>query len=367
MNDELLFRTALHFVPQIGDIQARELITHCGSASAVFNTAVARLEKIPGIGRIRANNIRRFNNFARAEAEISFMQREGIRPVFFTDADYPPLLLHCADAPVLLFCKGKALLNPARSLSIIGTRNNTAAGKHFTEALIAALAPCHVTIISGLAYGIDAIAHRAALQHNLPTIGILAHSLDRVYPYTHRPLAAQMLHNGALLSDFCSGTQPDKQNFPRRNRIVAGMAHATVVIETDMKGGSMITAELANSYNRDVFAVPGRPSDNKSAGCNWLIQTNRAQLLRSADDIVQGMGWNEAPKQTPKPQRELFVQLSPDETTLMDVLKEEGALHIDELQYRCRLSGTALAAALLNLELKGLVRTLAGKRYEGVD
>jgi DNA processing protein len=236
-----------------------------------------------------------------------------------------------------------------------------------TEALIEALAPHGVTIISGLAYGIDAIAHRAALKHGLPTIGILAHSLDRIYPHAHQSLAQQMLHNGALLSDFRSGTQPDKQNFPKRNRIVAGMAHATVVIETDVKGGSMITAELANGYNRDVFALPGRTTDAKSNGCNWLIQSNKAMLLQNADDILQSMGWAASPKKERKQQRELFIQLSPDETAVMEVLKEIPLLHIDELQYRCKLSSSHIAAALLNLELQGLVTALAGKQYGLVD
>lgn len=362
---ELLYQLALTQLPNIGDIQARILVQHLGSASAVFKAKQKLLEKIDGIGSVRAESIVRFDGFAKAEAELAFLERYGIQPLFYTDAAYPKRLLHCADTPVLLFYKGDTDLNNARVLAIVGTRFNTEYGKRFTEQLVADLAAEGVLIVSGLAFGIDAIAHKTALRCGLPTIGVVGHGLDRIYPQAHKGLARDMLQSGGgLLTEFWSGTSPDRFNFPLRNRIVAGMSDATVVIETDIRGGSMITAQLADGYNRDVFALPGRTTDPKSRGCNHLIQHNRALLLSDAQQLLQYLGWDSKNKPVKKAQPELFVELSADEQWLVNMLKEKEAVHIDEINLRSELSSSAIAAAILNLELNNMVQSLPGKMYK---
>jgi len=262
-----------------------------------------------------------------------------------------------------LYYRGSADLNNAKVISIIGTRSNTDYGKQFTDELIAALQPLHVLVVSGLAYGIDAIAHKAAVQENLSTVGVLAHGLDTIYPATHKKLAKEMLlHNGGLLTEFISNTKPGKHNFPRRNRIVAGMADCTVVIETAAKGGSMITAELANGYNRDVFALPGKVFDNKSEGCNQLIKNNKAILLTDAAQLMDVMGWVDR-KVTPKPQKELFITLTPDEKLIVDILKQQETTHIDEVFLKSGLNSSLVASAMLSLELQQVIISLPGKMY----
>jgi DNA processing protein len=248
-------------------------------------------------------------------------------------------------------------------VSIIGTRNNTDYGKTITDQLVEGLQSLNVLVLSGLAYGIDAIAHKAAIHNNLSTIGVLAHGLDKIYPSAHEGLAKQMLYNGGLLSEFRKGTLPDKHNFPRRNRIVAGMADCTIVIETAIKGGSMITAELANGYNRDVFAYPGKTSDSKSAGCNYLIKNNKAQLLTDADDLIEQMGWVNK-KKKPKLQRELFINLTPEQEIIVNILKEKETVHVDELYLKSGLNSSTVAATILGLEFENLVVSLPGKMYK---
>lgn len=362
---ELLYQLALTQLPNIGDIQARILVQHLGSASAVFRAKQKQLEKIEGIGSVRAESIVRFRDFAQAETEVAFLERYGIKPLFFTDKDYPKRLLHCADAPVLLFYKGVADLNNPKILAIVGTRFNTEYGKRFTEQLVADLSTEGVLVVSGLAYGIDAIAHKTALRSGLPTVGVVGHGLDRIYPQAHKGLARDMVQGGGgLLTEFWSGTGPDRFNFPLRNRVVAGMSDATVVIETDIRGGSMITAQLADGYNRDVFALPGRSTDPKSRGCNHLILHNRAILLSDAQQLLQCLGWDSTTKPVKKVQPELFVTLSADEQWLVNMLKEKEALHIDEINLRSEMSSSAIAAAILNLELNNMVQSLPGKMYK---
>ena len=282
------------------------------------------LEKIEGIGTVRARAIKAFRDFDVAEKEIAFIEKHNITPLFLTDAAYPQRLLHCYDAPTLLFYKGTADLNASKIVSIVGTRTNTDYGKTITEKLVQDLAEQNVLIVSGLAYGIDAFAHKAALKAQLPTVGVVGHGLDKVYPYAHTGLAKEMLQNGGLLTEFFSGTKPDKHNFPLRNRVVAGLADATVVVETLVNGGSMITAKLADAYNRDVFAVPGRTIDAKSAGCNYLIQHNKAILLTSAKELLEVMGWGETKKEKPKTQRSLFIEMTEEEKKIVALLPAKG-------------------------------------------
>ncbi len=361
--NDLLYRLSLNLIDDIGSVQAKNLIEHFGDAQAVFKAKKKELSLIEGIGEVRASKIKSFENFIEAEDEIKFCEKHHIEILFLTDTHYPKRLLNCYDPPTVLFYRGNADLNHAKIISIIGTRNNTDYGKQITEKLVADISSNNILIVSGLAFGIDAIAHKAALHNSLPTIGVLAHGLDSIYPSQHKTLAKEMLLNGGLLTEFRQNTKPDKHNFPRRNRIVAGMSDATIVIETATKGGSMITAELADNYNRDVFAVPGKITDGKSGGCLKLIQQNKAILFSDAAHIMETMGWEEKKKSKSKKQRELFIQLTDEEKIIVDILKEKEMMPIDELYLKSSLSSSAVAAAILNLEMNNVVMGLPGKMY----
>lgn len=362
---EPLYQLALSQIPQIGVVQAKILVQHFGEATAIFKAKKHQLESIEGIGAVRASAIRFFNDFGAAERELQFLEQYKIKPLFLTDADYPQRLLHCTDAPSLLFYRGNADLNNSKILAIIGTRTNTEYGKKCTEQLIADLAAHGVLIVSGLAFGIDAIAHKAALKNGLPTVGVVGHGLDKIYPHQHNALAREMaLGDGGLLSEFWSGTKPDKHNFPLRNRIVAGMSDATLVIETDIRGGSMITAQLADGYNRDVLALPGRTTDVKSRGCNHLIQQNRATMFTDAEQLMTTLGWQTEPQKAKPAQRVLFIELTPEEQTVVAMLQQKDSVHIDEINLRSGFSSSTTAAAILNLELANVVQSLPGKMYK---
>lgn len=364
MKQELLYQVALTMVPHIGPVQAKILLQHC-EAEEVFKAKKQYLEKIGGIGPARAAAIKSFTGFSRAEEELMFLDKYKISPLFLTDDLYPKRLLNCYDPPTLLYYKGNADLNASRMVSIIGTRRNTEYGKQVTDELVRELANHQVSIISGLAFGVDAIAHRAALRNELPTVGVLAHGLDKLYPPEHSGLAREMLDaGGGLLTEFRSGTKPDKHHFPSRNRVVAGLCDATIVVETDLKGGSMITAELANGYNRDVFAVPGRTTDLKSAGCNYLVGQQKAQLLGRLPDFAEFMGWKK--KEDParkKIQQELFIELTTEERKVLDLIREHDPVSFDEIRFRSNLSNSSLAAAMLSLEIQNVIVSLPGKIY----
>lgn len=363
MNTDLLYQLALTQVPQIGCVQARLLADEFENAEEIFKAKKSWLEKMDGIGSVRAASIKNFTAFKEQEDEIKFMEKYKITPLYLKDAAYPKRLLNCYDPPTLLFYRGNADLNASKVISIIGTRSNTDYGKQITEQIIEELSALQPTIVSGLAYGVDAIAHKQSLKHQLPTIGVLAHGLDKIYPSTHTSLAKEMIANGGgLLTEFRKETKPDRHNFPTRNRIVAGICDATIVIETGIKGGSMITAHLANSYNRDVFAIPGKTTDTKSEGCNYLIQSNKAILIRNGNDIVEQMGWQQQGQKTSK-QKQLFVELNADEKTLYQLLQKNGAMHIDDINLNTTLSSSSIAAALLTMELQGVVLSLPGKMY----
>jgi DNA processing protein len=264
----------------------------------------------------------------------------------------------------MLFYKGSADLNASKVVGIVGTRGNTEYGKQFTEKLVKELSASGPLIISGLAFGIDAIAHKSAIKNGLSTVGVLGHGLDTIYPSEHSGLAKDVLKHGGLLTEFKSKTKPDKHNFPSRNRVVAGICDATILVETGIKGGSVITAELANSYNRDVFAVPGRTTDPKSAGCNELIQKNKAMLLTDAKQFLEVMGWNETTTHFKKNQKELFIDLNDEERNIVNLLREKDAVPIDELVFKSRCTSSTLAATILNLELKNVIQSLPGKMYK---
>lgn len=362
MDENLKYKIAISLIPNIGDMRAKRLISYCGSAEAVFSEKKAALEKIPGIGEANAKAVLTQKVFKKVDEEIKFIQKNKITPLFYLDKEYPKRLTHCEDSPVLLYFKGNANLNSEKVISIIGTREATDYGKQLCEKLIADLAPYNPIIVSGLAYGIDICAHKTAMDNNLTTVCGLGHGLDKIYPAVHRTYAEKMLENGGWLSDFTSGTTPDRENFPRRNRIVAGMSDATIVVESKVGGGSLITADIANSYNRDVFAFPGRVNDECSVGCNNLIKQNKAALIQSAADIIYIMGWEQKLKKT-SIQKQLFVELKPEEEILVNLLKEKESVNVDDLCLIAKMPMSKVSSLLLTLEFSGIVKSLPGKRY----
>lgn len=361
--EELMWLIALTQVTQVGPVHARQLLQRLGSAKAVFGASRDTLEKVPGIGSVRAGYIYGQANLAMAEKELRFIEQHRIRPLTLGDPDYPQRLLHAYDAPVLLYYRGSADLNAAKVISVIGTRTPTDYGKDRVRDLLSALASLAPVIVSGLAYGIDTLAHQHALDAGLETIGILAHGLDRIYPQANKRLAKAMLEQGGLLTDFPSGTNPDAVNFPRRNRIVAGLADAVVVIETGEKGGSMITARMAHGYDRELFALPGRVTDARSAGCLAMIKEQRAHLLTSPEDIAEVMNWAERPGKSPLAQTMLPLTLSPAEAVILDLVREQGSLRTEEIRQLANLPHGEAANALLSLEMQQVLVALPGGRY----
>lgn len=361
----LLHQLALTFISGIGDTTAKSMVIYCGGAAEVFKTPKAKLLKIPGVGEKTAAQIFHHREaFIRAEAEMLFIERNAIRMLFFTDKDYPKRLTLCEDAPVLLFYKGNADLNNSRIINIVGTRKATEYGKGICNKLIDDLKAYGVVVVSGLAYGIDFSAHKACLKQEIPTIGVLGHGLDRIYPAPHAAIAEKMLDQGGLLTEFPSATIPDRENFPKRNRIIAGMADATIVVEASIKGGALITAEIANSYNRDVFAFPGRIGDEFSEGCNYLIRNNKAVLITGTADLSYILGWSTDMGNVKKKQQLVFpIDLSVDEKLIFDHLQIAGQIGIDDLAFQTKMPVSMLAMNLLSLEMQGFIRSLPGKTY----
>ncbi len=364
MSENLKYQIALSLIPNIGDILAKRLVAYCGSPEAVFKEKKTALEKVPGIGAAYADSVIKVNDsvFKRAEEEISFIEKNNITPLFYLDKNYPKRLTYCEDSPVMLYFKGNTDLNTQKQISIVGTREPTDYGKKVCEKLITDLATYNVTIVSGLAYGIDICAHKAALENKLPTVCVLAHGLNKIYPSVHQQTAQKMLEQGGWLTDFMSNTNPDKENFPKRNRIVAGIADATIVVESKKSGGSLITADIANSYNRDVFAFPGRVDDICSEGCNAIIKQNKAALIQSAADLIYIMGWEQTDVKA-NVQKQLFVELKPEEEQLVNVLKEKEQINIDDICLISKMPMSKVSSLLLSLEFSGIIKSLPGKMY----
>jgi DNA processing protein len=353
----------------IGDINAKALVAYCGGAREVFRQKRAHLLKIPGIGEKLARTIvKSAQVLQRAELEEKFIHKHKIQPLFFTDPGYPSRLKYCPDGPVLLYYRGTASLNADKIVAIVGTRTPSEYGKYKTEEIVRDLSGHGIVILSGLAYGVDVIAHKAAVDLGLETIGVLGHGLDRIYPSAHARLARKMVYNGGLLTDYMSETNPDAVNFPKRNRIVAGLCDALVVIESRRTGGSLITATIANSYNRDVFAIPGKAGDPLAEGGNGLIKKNRAGLIENADDLLDAMMWKigGAGGTTGKPaaQLHLMLNLSEEERLIMNLFSEKSALHIDEITNAAKMPMSRVSMLLLQLEFSNLVRSRPGKLYE---
>lgn len=362
----ILDKIALTKIKGIGPKLSRTLLAYCGSVDEIFSCSKKQLMAIPGIGEAVARTILSKSYLKEAEEEYHFIQKHNIQALWIEDKEYPKRLKNCEDAPLLLYFKGNTSLNPFRSISIVGTRNATSYGKKICEEFIREIKDYDVLIISGLAYGIDGAAHREALKNHIPTVGVLGHGLDRIYPLAHRDLATKMLDNGGLLTEFPSGTSPDRQNFPMRNRIIAGLADVTIIVEAALQGGALITAEIANTYNRDVCAFPGAIDQHFSAGCNYLIKTHRAHLIRNAEDLAYLMNWEKREDRKPLSKQLPLIpeDMTKDEKKVFDFIRESEQASIDDIALHCDWPQSKLAIVLLEMEMKGILISLPGKTYK---
>ena len=364
MDNQILYQIAITLIPGIGDISGKRFVSYCGGAEAVFKESRKSLKKIHGLREVTVDALCSPKDLLkRAEQEVEFIEKNGIKPLYYQNADYPRRLLQCDDSPMMLYYKGNANLNANRVVAIVGTRNVTDYGKECCTKLVNDLVDEQVLVISGLAYGVDTIAHRTSVKAGIPTVGVLGNGFQQIYPAANKKLASEMLRNGGLLTECMSGTQPDRENFPKRNRIIAGMADAVIVIESALKGGSLITADLANSYSRDVFAYPGRVMDLYSQGCNYLIRTNRAHLMEGVDELRYVMRWER--DNTPEErQTTIFREFSEEENRIMASFGDKSTVSLDDLIVGTELPTTKLASLLLNLEFDGILKALPGKRYQ---
>lgn len=362
MKEDQLYKIAITKVDKVGPVTTRNLISYCGGVKEVFYTKKKDLLKIPGVGEQTAENLLRHDVLKKAETELRFVSDHKINLLFYLDREYPQRLKPFHDSPVLLYFKGNTDLNAARVVSIVGTRTPTTHGRSVCEDIVQGLQPYNVIIASGLAYGVDILAHQKCLELKIPTIGVLGHGLSQIYPANHKKVAGQMTANGGVLTEFSSEVSIEREHFPMRNRIIAGMCDALVVVETARKGGSMISAQIADNYGKDVFAVPGRLKDKFSQGCNHLIKTHKASLIESAEDIAYIMRWNKKSNERVV-QKNLFVELSEKEKQIVELLQNSEDLSIDKLSEKTRLNSGKMAELMLDLEFKGIVKTLPGKRY----
>ena len=362
--DALYYLLALQKVKNIGDISAKKLLRHFGSAKTVFEAAKRNDIAVQDIGSVMIQSLKQFNDWQRVSDEIKYIEQNKFKVVSIFDDAYPYRLQHAPDGPILFFYQGNADLNHRKMISIVGTRNMTSYGKRMVAELIEGLADYKPLIVSGLAYGVDIEAHLQAIKHNLPTIAVLGHGFQRIYPAIHQKVARQMLENGGLISEFWHTDPVDRNNFLKRNRIVAGMAEAVIIIESGVKGGALVTADIANSYNRDVFAVPGRTTDTFSKGCNNLIKRNKAALITDAQDIINMLQWTEETIKPANPQLNLFVDLNDDEQLIVDLLQAKGKISLDEMSLKLEMPVSKLAQTLLQMELNNIVTSLPGKFFE---
>jgi DNA processing protein len=362
-NKNLIYQIAITQIPGIGDVLAKNLISYCGGVEEVFKQKKHKLLRIPGIGEKIANAITSYKNFDKAEAEMKFIHKHKIQTLFYLDSNYPSRLKHFQDAPSLLYYLGNADLNNPKIVGVIGTRKASEYGKAFTEQLISELSETGCLILSGLAYGIDVKAHKDALKYNLPTVGVMAHGLDRMYPSAHSNTAKKMIEHGGLLTEFPSNTNPDRENFPKRNRIVAGLCDVLIVVETAIKGGAMITAEIANSYNKDVMALPGKINDEFSEGCNHLIKKNKAAIITNTQDLFELMNWDLA-KSIKNSQVTLPLNFTDDELSIISFLREKNKVGVDDIAFHLQMDSGNLSLTLLDLEFNGVIRSLPGKIFE---
>lgn len=364
-NDKL-YQIALTLIPKIGDVLVRQLISYCGSAEQAFKTPIPKLLKIPNIGQVIAQNMQDKSVLENAWKIIQEADKQEVELLFYTDKNYPNRLKQLYDSPVLMYYKGKADLNIQRTVAIVGTRQSTEYGKQITEHIIQELTQYNTLIISGLAYGIDILAHKSCLKNNIPTIGVMASGIDLIYPYQHKNTSIQMQEMGGILTEQTFGTQPDPRFFPQRNRIIAGMADVTIVVEAAVKGGALITAEYANNYHRDVFAVPGQIGKSFSEGCNKIIKENKAQIFTSIKDVIEAMNWDVEGININKNQAtEIdFSNFTEEESAVMSLLHNNQEMHIDDLAWKAQIHVAKLSSLLLNLEFQGHIKSLVGKKYK---
>lgn len=364
MSQDRLSFLALHFITGVGDHLVKQLVSYCGSAEQVFKTPKGKLLKIPGVGEVTAESIKTGSTFDRAEKEILKAEKDGTEILFYTDKKYPTRLREIEDAPSLLYYKGNADLNHPKTVAIVGTRQATEYGKEIVSKIIEDLKPHGALIVSGLAYGIDIQAHKQSLRNELPTVGVMGSGMDVIYPSSHKDTARKMVEHGGLLTENHFGVKPDPHHFPARNRIIAGLSDALVVVEAAEKGGALITAEIANSYNKDVFAVPGSIGLTYSEGCNKLIRNNKAVIYTSIHDLEYHLSWSvDQPTKKTKPDFD-FSTFSSDEQKVLTLLKEKNApMMIDELTIKSSLSPSQLASLLLTLEFGNMVKSLPGKMF----
>lgn len=366
INSELIAVLRLQNAPYIGDVTAKKLITHCGSPEAVFDDKLHHLKKIDGIGTAKLKGLFDSEHLEAAKSEYQFILENDITCSYFMDSDYPSYLRHCIDSPILLFMRGNMNWEARKIISVVGTRNITSYGMAFCEAFVADIAPLDPIIVSGFAYGVDICIQKAAIKHGLQTIGCLAHGLNQIYPKVHSRYMMDVEKNGGFLSEFWSTQNPDRENFLKRNRIIAGMSEATVVVESAEKGGSLVTADIAHGYNRDVFAVPGRAGDKFSSGCNNLIKQQKAHMLTSAADLVYLMDWELEKEETKTVQKQFFIELDETEKSIYTYLQKEGKQILDSIALECSLPIFKASSTLLNMEMKGVIRPLPGKLYEAI-
>ncbi len=365
--DKCLYQIAISKIPGIGDASAKALIAYLGGVEGVFTEGEKALKKVPGIDRralvVLAN---RKEAIEKARREMDFIKKNNIQTVFYSEPKYPLRLKECNDSPLLLYTQNSTDLNPPKAISIVGTRCNTPYGAEMIQRIISGIAQHHpeTLIVSGLAYGIDVIAHRNALKYKLPTIGVLAHGLDHMYPAAHLKIANRMKENGGLLTEFSEKVKPKPEYFVKRNRIVAGMSDATIVIESAKRGGSLITASIASSYNREVFAVPGTSTQEFSAGCNYLIKTNRAAMIEKVEDLEYLLGWSRCEHENHAQQTQLLLDFNEEEQLVYDYLKKEGKSHINPISIVCKLPMNRLNAILINMEFNGFLTCYPGNMYQ---
>lgn len=365
MDQNRLALLALHFIPGIGDFLIKQLVSYCGSAEKVFTTPKGKLTKIYGVGTVTAKVIRDGNPFRMAEKEIRKAEKENVQLIFYIDNNYPSRLKQIADAPTLLYAKGNIDFEVSKTVGVIGTRRSTDYGHERTAELVAGLVPHQALIVSGLAYGIDIQAHREAVKNKLPTIGIMGSGIDVIYPASHSEVVKRMLHTGGIVTENPFHTKPDAHNFPARNRIIAGLSDAIVVIEAAEKGGALITVDIANSYNKEVFAFPGNIGRSFSEGCNNLIKSNSAHLITGIKDLEFMMNWDLEKPVVPKHRQLSYEGFGVDEQSIITVLKDNNnQLRVDDISWRTGINIGKLAALLLGLELKGIISAAPGKIYK---
>ena len=366
MNEnQLIYQVALGMIPGVGSITEKKLIDHTGSLHGIFSEKQSALQKIPGIGVLLSKRILDKELLIAAEKEVNYIVKNNIRPLFYRDPDYPERLNQCHDAPLIMYMKGTLDMNPARIISVVGTRSPTDYGIHHCRSMIRDLASGHrdIVVVSGLAYGIDICAHKAALENQIATIAVLGNGFRHMYPAVHAKIAARIEKEGALLTEFNSNTKPERNNFIRRNRIIAGLSDATVIVQSGIKGGALVTAEMANSYSRDVFTIPGRTDDKCSAGCNKLIKSNRASLIENSTDLEYMLGWTKRDIQDMGVQPSLFNDLAEEERVIINLMSNNQLHSVDSLCVNSDMHVGKVSSILLKLEFSGMVYCLPGNLY----